>query len=185
MKKNTFAIPVLALTLLAGGFYMTPSAQAENVDTGKQTQQQKRAQFTDAQKAEAHKLIEASRDKMSPVRDSLYVKQQELKALQNATNPDVQAVAKTAQEITQLRGKMQSERQTLGLALDKALGLPAGTHAMKKYRFGKHGVAFHGGGKGQGRKHGRHMDKGKGRDGRRGHDDRQGSGHNRDMMGHM
>ncbi len=52
---------------------------------------------------------------------------------------------------------MHTEKQSLGLALDKALGLAPGTHFMNKYRFGKNGLAF------EGRGHGKNGKDGKGR----------------------
>ncbi len=160
MKKNTIVVPVLALSLLAGGLFMAPHSKAMENHGAKHMQQQSTAHFTEAQRAKAHALIETSREKMRPVREAMYVKKQELKALQGATNPDVVAVSRTAKEMTELRSQMHSEKQALNSALDKALGLPAGTHAMKKYQFGKNGVAFGHGNKNHGRKGGRHMNQG-------------------------
>ena len=48
--------------------------------------------MSDAQRAKFDKIMEEFAPRMEQLRDSIYVKRQELRALENATNPDVKAV---------------------------------------------------------------------------------------------
>lgn len=68
-------------------------------------------------------MLQDLRTKMTPLRDALYVKKQELHALQNAANPDVNAVSKTATEITNLRNKMRTEHENFVQKVEKELGI--------------------------------------------------------------
>lgn len=76
---------------------------------------EKRAQFDT--------MVKDFRAKTETVRDSLYVKHQEMRALQNAANPDVTAVSKTAGEIANLRKQMRTEHDTFMTKLEKDLGI--------------------------------------------------------------
>ncbi len=179
MKTMTVAIPVLAITLLTGGFLA--SSHAQNTEAPAVKVEAVNKAYTEAQLQAAHKAREVSQDKMRPLQQDLFVKEQELRALQNATNPDVAAVSKKATEITQVRSKLQDEKKSLGLALDKALGLAPGTHGMHGKR-GMHGMHRKGGHKGgyaegYGRGHGkgRHYNNGDGH--RRGHGRDENRGH--------
>lgn len=79
-------------------------------------------------------MLQDLRDKLTPLRDSLYVKKQELHALQNAANPDVNAVSKAATEITTLRNKMRAEHESFVEKIEKELGIKDyyGTEANTK-----------------------------------------------------
>ena len=61
--------------------------------------------------------------KIEPMQQSLFVKHQELKALQNATNPDVKAVGKTATELAQLFSKLKAEREAFDEKIKKDFGV--------------------------------------------------------------
>ena len=60
--------------------------------------------MSDAQRAKFDKIMEEFAPRMEQLRDSIYVKRQELRALENATNPDVKAVREAATEMARLRG---------------------------------------------------------------------------------
>lgn len=57
--------------------------------------------------------------KIEPLQQGLFVKNQELAALQHATNPDVKAVSKTATELAQLFSKIKSEREAFDEKIKK------------------------------------------------------------------
>ena len=59
--------------------------------------------MSDAQRAKFDKIMEEFAPRMEQLRDSIYVKRQELRALENATNPDVKAVREAATEMARLR----------------------------------------------------------------------------------
>lgn len=61
--------------------------------------------------------------KIEPLQQSLFVKHQELKALQHASNPDVKAVSKTATELAQLFSKVKSEREAFEDKIIKDFGI--------------------------------------------------------------
>ncbi len=153
MKKFTIAVPVLALTLLAGGIVAAPYAQSADAQKNPRAEKE----ISQAQRQEARKAMEASQAKMEPLRAAMFVKKQELRALQNAANPDVAAVSAKATEITTLQAKMADEKKNLGMALDTALGLEPGTHAMRhmKKSCGHDGGFAEGYGHGSGMKHGK------------------------------
>ncbi len=152
MKK---IIPSLAFVLLAGGSLYVSDAKAYGCpcgaghDFGHNSRHgahmmQENSNITDEQRQEARKLVEQAQEKMSLIKQQLFVKHEELKALQNAATPDVKAVSQKATEISQLEQSLATERKTLGEAIDKALGLEPGTHS-----FGRHGKG-HGIGRGMG-----------------------------------
>ncbi len=145
MKKMTLVIPVVAIALLSGAAFSKVQAESEpKVTTSQKVQEKKRSpEFTAQQTAEARKLVEAHSEKMQPLKCDMYVKMQELKALQNAANPDVAAVSQKATEISQVRVKMQSAKHDMGLALDKAMDLEPGTHNMRNFLGKKGGRGHH------------------------------------------
>ncbi len=155
------AIPTLALVLLAGSAFAVTSAHAKGCPMMASCpmmqghmQSEAKSTITDAQRKEARMLVEKAQSTISPLKQQLFVKNQELQALQNAATPDVSAVSKKATEIVELQQKLMNEKKALGDAIDKALGLEPGTH-----NFSGHGG--HGTGKGSG--HGNHkMGKGSG-----------------------
>ena len=61
--------------------------------------------------------------KIEPTQQALFVKHEELKALQHATNPDVKAVSKTATELAQLFSKLKSEREAFEDKIAKDFGI--------------------------------------------------------------
>ena len=61
--------------------------------------------------------------KIEPTQQALFVKHEELKALQHATNPDVKAVSKTATELAQLFSKLKSEREAFEDKITKDFGI--------------------------------------------------------------
>ena len=61
--------------------------------------------------------------KIEPTQQALFVKHEELKALQHATNPDVKAVSKTATEFAQLVSKIKSEREAFEDKITKDFGI--------------------------------------------------------------
>ena len=61
--------------------------------------------------------------KIEPTQLALFVKHEELKALQHATNPDVKAVSKTATELAQLFSKLKSEREAFEDKIAKDFGI--------------------------------------------------------------
>lgn len=79
--------------------------------------------LTPEKRAQFDTMLQDLRNKMTPLRDALYVKKQELRALQNATNPDVNAVSKVATEITNLRNKMRTEHENFVEKAEKDLGI--------------------------------------------------------------
>ncbi len=90
--------------------------------------------ITDAQRQEARALVEKAQEKLMPLKQQLFVKHQELEALQGAATPDVAAVSQKAQEIVTLQQSIADERKALGQAIDKVLGLEPGTHSFSKER---------------------------------------------------
>ena len=61
--------------------------------------------------------------KLDPLQQALFVKNEELKALQHAANPDVKAVSKTATELAQLVSKIKSEREAFEDKIAKDFGI--------------------------------------------------------------
>lgn len=79
--------------------------------------------LTPEKQAQFDTMLDELQGKMRPLRDAIYVKKQELHALQNAATPDVNAVSKAATEITQLREKMRAEHDNFVTKLEKDLGI--------------------------------------------------------------
>lgn len=82
--------------------------------------------MSDAQRAKFDKIMEEFAPRMEQLRDSIYVKRQELRALENATNPDVKAVREAATEMTRLRNEMADLHDALGDKLAAEVGVPEG-----------------------------------------------------------
>lgn len=61
--------------------------------------------------------------KIEPTQQALFVKREELKALQHATNPDVKAVSRTATELAQLASKIKSDREAFEDKITKDFGI--------------------------------------------------------------
>lgn len=82
--------------------------------------------MSDEQRAKFDKIMEEFAPRMEQLRDSIYVKRQELRALENATNPDVKAVREAATEMTRLRNEMADLHDALGDKLAAEVGVPEG-----------------------------------------------------------
>jgi len=65
-------------------------------------------------------IIEKFQDKVRPLREQLFVKSQELQALQNATNPDVDDVKKVSNDIVDIEQKIMKERKAFNNSMEKA-----------------------------------------------------------------
>lgn len=102
--------------------------------------------MTPEQREKMRVIMNEADAKLSPLRDQLFVKHQEMRALQNATNPDVKAVSQKAGEINALREQMRKERKAMGDRIDKELGLEPGTHDFGRGHMG--GQGGHGGHRG-------------------------------------
>ncbi len=153
--KTKIIIPALALTLLSGSILTASDAEARGCPYsggGHGGNYMHDTNITDEQREAARALVTASQKKTAPIKEQLFVKNQELEALQNAATPDVEAVKKVANEVVELRKQLRTERDNLGLEIDKALGLPAGTHALNGYGHGNGNG--HGKNKGHGKGHG-------------------------------
>ena len=70
-----------------------------------------KSQLTPEQIAQFDDVLKTYNKKIEPTQQSLFVKNQELKALQNAANPDIKAVSKTATEVVQLQSTLKNERE--------------------------------------------------------------------------
>ncbi len=149
-------IPALALTLLAGNMVVTSDAQARGCPYsgghGKYM-----SEMTDEQRSAVNKIMDDSAKVTTPIKEKMFVKKQELEALQNAATPDVSLVTKVSNELVELRRALREERDKLGAELDKALGLEPGTHKFSNYGHGGDGM---GKGKGHGKGHGKEHGKG-------------------------
>ena len=79
---------------------------------------------------------------MEPVKDQMFIKRQELRALQNAANPDIAAVRATATEMLQLRKQLGQLHETMTQRIEKEVGKPAaetpkkGAPAQAKHQHG-------------------------------------------------
>ena len=158
MTTSKMIIPALMTVFLAGGAVVaTKASAAPHEDHGGQHEMQNhdgqdggkgmggcpmmrghggghgKMNLTPEQRQKMNVIMEEAHTRLTPLRDQIYVKHQEMKALQNATNPDVKAVSQKATEITALREKMRAERKALGDRIDKELGLEPGTHNFDGY----------------------------------------------------
>lgn len=79
--------------------------------------------LTPEKRAQFDTMLKEYHDKVIPMGDALYVKKQEMRALQNAATPDVNAVSKKATEINELRNKVRAEKDAFMNKLDKELGI--------------------------------------------------------------
>ena len=108
-------------------------------------------QMTPEQRQKMEAAFAQYAEKIQPLEDQLFVKKQELRALQNAPQPDVNAVGAKAAEIVKLRRQLD----TLHREMAKEAGLPAPAWRGANGPCG--GPAWGGpcGGPGFGPKHGR------------------------------
>ncbi len=162
MKAHKFLVPALLVTALAGGTFITTSAIAHNSDMHNgHGYNNTQSNLTEEQRTKARALVEKAHEQNEALRNKIFIKDQELQALQNATNPDVQAVSKAASELVSLRQELRTARKQLGTEIDTALGLKPGTHSLGE-------IMRHG----RGMEKGYHKGKGMGRECNRDHDHR-------------
>ena len=77
-------------------------------------------EFTPEQQARYDAIVDEFNKKAQPVRDKLFVKGQELRALEAYAEPDVNRVTKTAEEVVKLRQELRNLRDKLLDDLKKA-----------------------------------------------------------------
>lgn len=82
--------------------------------------------MSDEQRAKFDNILKEFSPRMEELRDNIFVKQQELRALQNATSPDVNAVRAAAADLTRLRNEMADLHDALGDKLAAEVGVPEG-----------------------------------------------------------
>ncbi len=153
VMKSKIIIPALVLTILAGGTFAAHEASARGCPSG-HGMYMENSNITDEQRTAARNLVEESQKVITPIKEKMFVKKQELEALKNASNPDVAAVTKTSNELVELRRQLREEKDKLGEAIDKALGLEPGTHKFGNQGYGKgHGGYGKGHGQGGGKMH--------------------------------
>ncbi len=156
MRKYKMIVPALALTLLAGNMIVANDAEARGCPYsgghGKYMQE-----MSDEQRTKVQNLLDASDKVTTPLKEKMFVKKQELEALQNAATPDVSLVTKASNELVELRRQLREEKDKLGAELDKALGLKPGTHKFSNYGHGDGMGHGKGQGKGHGKGHGKEM----------------------------
>lgn len=70
-----------------------------------------KGQLKPEQMAQFDATLKDYNKKIDPLQQGVFVKHEELTALQHATNPDVKAVSKTATELAQLFSRIRSERE--------------------------------------------------------------------------
>ncbi len=79
-----------------------------------------RPDFTPEQLKTLDKLMEDFNAKAEPLRDQLFVKRSELRALENSTNADQATVEKTAREYLNLRNQLRDLRDKLAKDMEEA-----------------------------------------------------------------
>lgn len=78
--------------------------------------------MTPEKRAQYDAMLKEYHAKVVPMGDNLYIKNQELRALQNAATPDVNAVSKKATEISELRGKVRAEKDAFMTKMEAEFG---------------------------------------------------------------
>ena len=84
-----------------------------------------RGAYTPEQQQKYEAIVTEFAKQMEPVKDQMFIKRQELRALQNASNPDIVAVRATATEMLQLRKQLGQMHDTMTQRLEKEVGKPA------------------------------------------------------------
>ena len=101
-----------------------------------------RGAFTQEQQQKYDAIVADFAKQMEPVKDQMFIKRQELRALQNAANPDIAAVRATATEMLQLRKQLGQLHETMTQRIEKEVGKPAA--AMPKKDAPAHAKHQHG-----------------------------------------
>lgn len=78
------------------------------------------------QRAAFDKIVNEYSPRMEPLRDQIFVKRQELRALRNASNPDVKLVRQTAEELVKLHNQMADLHDEMMDKISKEVGHPDG-----------------------------------------------------------
>jgi Spy/CpxP family protein refolding chaperone len=86
---------------------------------------------------QARAIAEEMRAKFEQINGALFVKRHQLRALENAANPDVKAVGECATEIVQLRQERRVLRKELRERMFKEVFEPEAKKAPKKGNEGK------------------------------------------------
>jgi len=90
-----------------------------------------RGAFTPEQQQKYDAIVADFAKQMEPVKDQMFIKRQELRALQNAANPDIAAVRATATEMLQLRKQLGQLHETMTQRIEKEVGTPAASMPKK------------------------------------------------------
>lgn len=83
-----------------------------------------RGALSDEGQARYDKIMSEYRGKIDKVRDELFVRKSELRALERSSTPDVKAVTDKANEIVSLRGQLRSLRDEMDQTLEKEVFAP-------------------------------------------------------------
>ena len=84
-----------------------------------------RGAYTPEQQQKYDAIVADFAKQMEPVKDQMFIKRQELRALQNAANPDIAAVRATATEMLQLKKQLGQLHETMTQRIEKEVGKPA------------------------------------------------------------
>ena len=84
-----------------------------------------RGAYTPEQLQKYDAIVAEFAKQMEPVKDQMFIKRQELRALQNAANPDIAAVRATATEMLQLKKQLGQLHETMTQRIEKEVGKPA------------------------------------------------------------
>lgn len=76
------------------------------------------------QRAAFDKIVAEYGPRMEPLRDQIFVKRQELRALRNAGNPDVQQVRQAAEELVKLHNQMADLHDEMMDKISQEIGAP-------------------------------------------------------------
>ncbi|WP_165176948.1 periplasmic heavy metal sensor [Desulfovibrio sp. ZJ369] len=95
--------------------------------------------LTSEQQEKYTKIVQDYARRMEPIQDQIFVKRQELRALRNATNPDVKTVRETATELTKLNKQLGDLHDEMAQRIEKEVGRPAGAGANS----GNYGPGYH------------------------------------------
>ena len=90
-----------------------------------------RGAYTPEQQQKYDAIVADFAKQMEPVKDQMFIKRQELRALQNAANPDIAAVRATATELLQLRKQLGQLHDTMTQRIEKEVGKPAAAMPKK------------------------------------------------------
>lgn len=90
-----------------------------------------RGDFTPEQRQKYREIVAEYAKKMEPVKDQMFIKRQELRALENAASPDIPAVRAAATELLQLRKQLGQMHEEMTQRLEKEVGAGTPHHPRK------------------------------------------------------